>query len=492
MRKLPGQVDYNSNFTTALGIVKNNADPAQHGRLQVYIPSIDSRFFKTEDLPWTIYISPFGGTIANFKAGREQSPIPGISSYGLWAIPKIGGQVLCGFLQGDPHVRYWMGCVYLPEFNRTLPQSIDGGLTEIDDSGVYPQSIIPHYQANLTKAGLEPGSIHYKTRGGYERSISYPSNKSSDKKTTNGYAPKSQQPEISDSQTICLTSPGRHYFVMSDVDEYCRIRLKTTEGSQIIFDDTNERIYISTAQGKNWVELDEGNGKVYIYSDSKVSVRSKNDINLYSDENINIVANKRVNIKSETRAVNIEALQDVRMLSTQADVMMTASRAIHIKTTSGPTASSVPEQSSCSTGTKGLIYSWPEKGGSAISGIYLDSSQGVDVSSLDSISLTSSNDINVKSMSSSLNLQASMNVNLSGLSINFTAPLIGLLAIDPVNGPEQVIALNNADLARTSSPGMVLTSSSIIDKMIRPDHEPWVRDEDEGICKTPRNKKYQG
>ena len=341
MRKHPSQANYGSNFTTCIGVVKNNADPAQHGRLQIYIPSIDSDDYEIEDLAWATYVSPFGGSTANAKVGRENQDIPGVTAYGFWAIPKIGGQVICGFMEGDPSVRFWMGCVYIPELNRTLPQTIEGEKTELDETGSYPQSEIPHYKKNLDAAGLSMGSKHYRTRGGYERSVSHPSNGNANKPGDNGYYKKPLEPEKSDSQTICLTSPGRHYFVMSDVDEYCRIRLKTTEGSQIIFDDTNERIYISTAKGKNWIELDESNGKVYIYSDSKVSIRAKNDINMYSDENINIVANKRVNIKSEDRSVNLEAKQDVRMLSTEADVMVTASRDVQLKTTNGQKAGKV-------------------------------------------------------------------------------------------------------------------------------------------------------
>ena len=115
------------------------------------------------------------------------------------------------------------------------------------------------------------------------------------------------EPEKADSQTIALTSPGRHYMAMSDVDEFCRMRWKTTEGTQILLDDTNERIYISTARGRNWIEIDEGNGKIYFYTASKFNVHSENDLNLYSSENINIVAKKRINIQSEDRGVKIQA-----------------------------------------------------------------------------------------------------------------------------------------------------------------------------------------
>lgn len=481
-----------SNYTTAIGIVKNNADPAEHGRLQIYIPSIDSKFFNIESLPWATYVSPFGGSTANFKVGREQKLISGITSYGMWAIPKIGAQVTCGFLDGDPHIRFWTGCIYLPQFNRTLPQSIDGGLTEIDESQHYAQSVIGHQQENLTKAGLQPGTIHYKTRGGYERSVSAPVNRGK-KPTDNGYAKNPLDPNHSDSQTFSVTTPGRHYFVMSDVDEYCRIRLKTTEGSQIIFDDTNERIYISTAQGKNWVELDEGNGKIYFYSDSKVSVRSKNDINFYSDENINIVAKKRINLKSETRSINLESDYDIRMLSNKADIMMTASRDIQLKTINGPTASAIGEMSVCSTGTSGYVYNWSEKAGSSTSSIKFDAAQGIEGKASKTINLTSNEALNIKSVSGNLNFQAGSIMNIKATSaINYSAPDIGLIVIDGIEGPIPVFAKDNADSADSAKDSVKLESEVITDHMIKPDHEPWVRDEDESKCKTPRNKSYKG
>lgn len=516
MRKHPGQADYGSNFTTCIGVVKSNADPAHHGRLQIYIPSIDSKNYELEDLPWASYVSPFGGSTVDYKAGREQSMVPGVSTYGFWAIPKINAQVLCGFIEGEPNMRFWMGCIYQPELNRTLPSHIDPLLTEIDESGMYPQKTIPHLKANLGDAGLAPGSNHYKTRGGYERSISHPSNKNKTKPTDNGYFPKPHEPSKADSQTICLTSPGRHYFVMSDVDEYCRVRLKTCEGSQIIFDDTNERIYISTAKGRNWIELDETSGKIYIFSDSKVNIRAKNDINMYSDENINIVANKRVNIRSEERAVEIQAKHDVRLLSTDADVMATASRDIHLKTFDGPKAPKISEEQFCDLPPlhggpkKGWVYRWGEKGGSDTSKIRLNAVDTIEQrSEKGGVDITGKTTIHIKAMDSVVNVQAGTHINLKAASnlngqagatynilggtTNLTGGLVnfaGSIFTDPMNpGPQQA---QPSDTANVAEQAKQLSLELIVDHMIRPEHESWTRDEDESKCKTPRNPKYQG
>ena len=56
----------------------------------------------------------------------------GMTAYGFWAIQKNGAQVLVGCLEGDPGTRFWMGCFFMPELNRTLPGGIEGLKSEIE------------------------------------------------------------------------------------------------------------------------------------------------------------------------------------------------------------------------------------------------------------------------------------------------------------------------------------------------------------------------
>lgn len=488
-----------SKTSLCIGIVKNNADPAEHGRLQVWIPSIDSVTVETDDLPWATYVSPYGGVTADFKAGREQDDVPGGSAYGFWAVPKNGAQVLVGFLEGDPMVRFWLGCFYLPEMNRTLPQSVNGPQgpsSELDDSGQYPQKPIPHMNKNLTEAGLGHGSTHYKTRGGYERSVSHPSNKNRNKPRDDGYATNPTDPDHADSQVVSLTSPGRHYIAMSDVAEHCRIRMKTSAGSQILLDDTNERIYISTAQGRNFIELDETNGKIYFYTSSKFNVHSDNDINLSSDENINIVAKKRVNIVSEERGVKIQSRMGLQFLSGGGDIKITASRAIHLKTTNGENAGGVGASTSCSlppyrNGPMGLVRNYAEEGGSGTSSIYINASNTVEAKADGGgVRLNSGGSIDLLS-GSNINLDAGSTLNLSASSIATSADgVLGMYAGETDQAP--VYSYFDASGASGASGAAAASGESVRDKMIVPKHESWTRDEDEGQCKTPRNKNYQG
>jgi hypothetical protein len=511
-RRATGITTYGKFLGMTIGVVKNNADPMHHGRLQVYVPAYDAIDFKVEDLPWASYISPFGGAVANFAVGREHEALPGISGYGFWAIPKNNAQVLIGCIDGNPETRFWVGCLYMPEHNRTLPSGIDGVTSEIDESGLYPQTDFPHMQKQLSAAGLWKGSAHFRTRGGYERSVSHPSNKNKNKPTDNGYAPKPLESGKADSQTVSLTTPGRHMFVMSDVDEQCRIRLKTTSQNQIILDDTNERIYISTGKGKNWVEMDEGNGRIYIYSDSKINIRAKNDLNLYSDENINIRAHKRVMIESETRSLHLTAKYDITAKSTAADIYIMASRDLKLRTFDGPKAPVLPEVLGCKGPPLDKLYRWPEKGGSPTSHIELDAAWQLKTVSGKSTLIT----VNDKdALGFNLKVNNSGHVKITGTTIHHDVDLLtwkpgletNLYELEGVDSPSnqryehKIIVLPGVTPA-SAYKGFINLEFPMAGMhlpvvgghpglMILPDHESWIRDEDIVWCvNRPRNAKY--
>lgn len=544
-RKAAGINTYGKYLGLTIGIVKNNADPMQHGRLQVYVPAYDAIDYKVQDLPWCNYVTPFGGVTADFKVGPEREALPGISAYGFWAIPKNSAQVLVGCIDGNPENRFWMGCIFQPEFNRTMPTGINGVKSEIDDSGVYGQHDFDHMRSRLGEAGLDVEDKHFRTRGGYERSISHPSNKNNGKPTDNGYAPKPLETDKADSQTVALNTPGRHTMVMSDVDEYGRMRFKSTNGQQVILDDTNERIYVSTGRGKNWVELDETNGKIYIYSDSKINIRSKNDLNLYSDENINIVAKKRLNIRSEERCVKIQAYRNIEMLSTHANIKVSASRDMYLKTFDGPKAPAIEETTKCAVRPAiptSLLRDWAEEAGSSTSKMFIDTVDGSDYnvskgyikqtakttidvkSSTNHVNVEAKTAVNIKAgtainenAGTSINLKANISVNedagttinhKAGASLNDQAPSInhnGMIQgnvyaanlftgmFSPGSGsPGPASPADSADSADGADGAKKVNFEDIVSKMVRPDHESWERDEDEPKCKTPRNSKYQG
>jgi Type VI secretion system/phage-baseplate injector OB domain len=82
------------------GMVINNVDPMQQGRLQVQVPDV----LGLNSLNWAMPCVPF--------AGRQA---------GWWAIPTIGTGVWVEFEQGDPDFPIWAGCWYA---NATEPPAL--------------------------------------------------------------------------------------------------------------------------------------------------------------------------------------------------------------------------------------------------------------------------------------------------------------------------------------------------------------------------------
>ena len=104
---------------------------------------------------------------------------------------------------------------------------------------------------------------------------------------------------------------------MQDDPRFSRMRIKTAEGNQVILDDANERIYISTCVGRTWIELDK-DGHVNIYAAESISMRSGKDINFYADGNVNIEANKAVNIKANTGDMRLHTGANLHLASTKS------------------------------------------------------------------------------------------------------------------------------------------------------------------------------
>jgi hypothetical protein len=157
------------------------------------------------------------------------------------------------------------------------------------------------------------------TRGGYERQAAQPKN---EKDGTEGYSKNPGDPTHLDPQTYCITTPGRNAIIMQDDPKYARLRLKTAEGHQIIFDDANERIYVSTAMGKTWIELDQ-DGHVHVFGAASVSIRAGADINLTADGDINLEAGKGVHVKARGGDIRLNTSNSFHVLAT-ANIIQSA------------------------------------------------------------------------------------------------------------------------------------------------------------------------
>lgn len=326
------------------GIVVSTDDPQQMGRIKVWCRAIDGDSYRIQDLPWVTYVSPLAGQTFSYSAGSSSNAGDGPQSYGIWAVPKIGAKVVVGFLYGDYNLRFYVGSMFDDHGNRSLPvgRNSEGGPLTDTESPVEPtvSNLKDQFRGDLT-------SSEAKTRGVYERQVAQAKTL---KDGTEGYQ-TAVKGEGLDPQTYSITTPGRHSIIMQDHPETARVRIKTAEGAQIILDDANERIYVSTAKGKTWLELDQ-DGHVHVYAAESFSVTSGADINFTAKGNISMHAGgnlnmaavghgrlsacKDVSISSDT-TVNIQSGSQMNFLA-GGNLIQTGSN-IHLN---GPKASEAP------------------------------------------------------------------------------------------------------------------------------------------------------
>jgi hypothetical protein len=282
------------------GVVVDTNDPSQMGRMKIWVPSVDGELYNIEDLPWATYVSPMAGQTRDYPAGPGGSVTEGFMSYGFWAVPKSGALCVVGFLYGDPNRRVYMGSFFRDHGNRSLPTGrnrSDLAKAPVSDTfdPVEPQTTNLSAQFSGQLEAPEATS-----RGSYERSVAQDK---TDKDGSQGYQADLIEPKGADGkpqydpQTYVLTTPGRHSLIMQDNPANGRLRLKTAAGHQIILDDANERIYVSTARGLSWFEMDQ-DGRIHVYGADSFSLSSGGSINLTAVKNVNISAGKDVNMQA--------------------------------------------------------------------------------------------------------------------------------------------------------------------------------------------------
>ena len=291
------------------GVVVDTADPQEMGRIKVWCPAIDGDKVDVAVLPWVMYVSPLAGQAHGYPAGGSSAAAIGPMSYGFWAVPKLGAQVLVGFLYGDFNQRVYMGSFFRDHGNRSLPAGRNkDSAAPTTDSG----DVIEPTTTNL-KAQFQGdlASSIARTRGAYERMVGQPADVKTDAEGYSTRVVKAGDPDVGllDPQTYCLTTPGRHAIIMQDHPTNARVRVKTAEGHQIILDDANERIYVSTSQGRTWIELDR-DGHVHVYAAESISMSAGGDLNLQALGNVNISAGKNMNLNA-TGSLRGEACSDL-------------------------------------------------------------------------------------------------------------------------------------------------------------------------------------
>lgn len=317
-----------------IGKIKNNADPARLGRVQVWIPDLGGREDDASNWYTISYASPFFGSTTGTSA--EQIDVYGAEkqTYGFWAVPPdLDNFVLITFVMGDPSRGYWFACVPNTPVQHMVPaiarpvrndQVIISddfvGRTEFDsflpvtelnmsagDNDTRPNfatapKLVHKYQANIViEQGLDTDPLRGTVTSSSQRDtpsrvlgISSPGRPYPDTAEIPNFDNKLRAGEykVGSPELLPIYRKGGHTFVMDDGDAYGDsnlVRLRTAGGHQIVMHDTANVLYISNSLGTSWIELTP-DGSMNVYGSGNISLRAQKDLNLHSDANVNIHA----------------------------------------------------------------------------------------------------------------------------------------------------------------------------------------------------------
>lgn len=309
-----------------VGFVVDNDDPLEMGRLRVFVPAYNDDPKKLQHLPFCSYVSPSSGVVSQTAYARGH--LPGSESsdgpvhYGFWDIPEIGAHVIVACINGDSRRRIYLGCLPSHQETHTLGNgrykhsdgAVDGPLTSTGNP------IEPTYTKLQEAFGGETNSPEWKTRGAdYQitaiRDVPSPEKSlylDDDLETITNNEEDEWVKEILGehgydwtgyknlgaflaSRVRTWTTPGLHSITMDDRPYNSRIRIRTVGGNQIILDDTNERMYMSTSGGKSWLEMDAA-GNIDVYAERRMSIHAEKDLNFSAGESIRLKANNFISM----------------------------------------------------------------------------------------------------------------------------------------------------------------------------------------------------
>ena len=293
------------------------------------------------------YLPPFygqlsGGTNSDGYGGFLSNPV----SYGMWnSPPDIGTRVICIFVNGDPSLGYYIGCIPDETALQMVP-AIGGVDNVVPNNDGEANSLggggrLPVTNMNTGNAGLADGDtflsapkpIHSYAaaimfqQGINRDSLRGPISSSANRETPStvgwgvstpgrpiyqgGYDDASVVSNFNDSPSNfeVISRRGGHSIVMDDGDLIGRdqlVRIRTALGHQILMSDDGQCLSILHSNGMSYIELGK-EGTVDVYTTNSFNVRSQGDINLHADNNINIHATNALNIHSNSLHMNTEA-----------------------------------------------------------------------------------------------------------------------------------------------------------------------------------------
>ena len=472
-----------------IGTVVDTNDPYNMGRLRVVCPRWGDSFdVDVEAVPWAIYKSPFGGHAQVGTRGPGIQTSKGSIAYGMWAIPKVGSQVFVKCLDGNPMTRAWDGCAY----DQFTPHTMPHGRFMYDDHPALEKSneSAPYGPYTSSEHPIEPLATNLRQQFGNksEPNFEFRSRGADysvaavtvdqlgttfskvqddqgvvhdDWTSTQGYQASRIDPHGEstirdknyDSQVVSLTTPGFHAISMDDRQENCRMRFRTTSGHQIIMDDTNERIYIASAKGNNWIEMDQS-GNVDIYSGVKVNIHAAEHLNFTAGKTIRMHAGEGIHMET-TGELRIHTKTDINVLSDQ-NIRMASKANTFIEAVANM---DVKVGGTLKIGSTGSMHIKTD------ATLRINSTSDTNILANGPVRVTSQGTLNLKSSGNAM-IQSSSNV---GITASSRVIMTGSQVTS--NGPAAPTpaAASAATAADPANPQLAFWTSRV------PQHEPWAR-----------------
>lgn len=298
------------------GIVKNNRDVQNMGRLEVWIPEMGGN--PDDSSKWIIcsYASPFAGA-TNVKDNKQDSQHMNNSqiTYGMWFVPPdLENQVLVLFLGGETTRAFWFACVWQQNMNHMVPGVASNFAFEQGESKVLPPVV--EYNKKTSNPSFNPDDpvrprfnpLHegLKQEGLYTDFERGPASTSARRE-----AP---------SMVFGTITPRSNTIHFDDDPKNEFIRMRTRGGTQILIHETNGYVYINSKKGNSWLEVSDSG--VDVYSKGNISLRTEQDFNVRADRDINMDAGRDVNIKAR-RYMKLKSGNDMH-LKTDTNYFCTA------------------------------------------------------------------------------------------------------------------------------------------------------------------------
>lgn len=303
-----------------VGFVKDNSDALRMRRLRVWIPELSPD--PINGLYTVNWCSPFAGASPikeNNKTDESQT------SYGMWfSPPDIDNEVVVMFANGDPNRGIYIGGMYQQSMNHMVPGIPTSTLTEdmdvIGSSGPAQE----YNKKNKTIASKQSGH----QRPGYTSLIDSLVNQGLYSDTLRGISTSGARRDDASKVTGLLT-PGGNQLVMDDDTDNSFIRFRTTNGTQIVINDTVGFIYMITRAGNSWLELSDKGINAYTAGD--YSIRCTGDYNVHADGDINLFSGNFTNINANAE-LSLSSVETFNLISGNK-LLMSSSGEIGITTT---------------------------------------------------------------------------------------------------------------------------------------------------------------